>query len=83
MDLIKLLRFPIFFACIALCSAGYSAWKESKVQDELVELSLKGNPAAIGILQKYEKPWKLDERLMNEAIAGNQNAIEALGIQSK
>lgn len=58
------------------------AWKEISINNHLVEQSLQGNPAAIEILIKYEKPWKLDERLINEALAGNANAIKVLGLNS-
>ncbi len=83
MKFFKYLSIPIVLMCFVLCFSGYKAWKETKIQNDLVEYSLKGNSAAIAILQKYEKPWKLDERLVYEAIAGNEGAIKALGVQSK
>jgi hypothetical protein len=56
------------------------AWKESRVNNALVEESLKGNRYAVAILAKYEKPWKLDERIVQGAMQGNPYALEVLKI---
>lgn len=79
---LKYFSVPILLFILALGPASYFAWKEYSINNELIEQSLKGNPIAIDILVKYEKPWKLDERLIREAIAGNENAIKVLGINS-
>lgn len=79
---LKYLSIPILLCCSLLSFAAYMAWKENKMNNDLVENALKGNPYAIGILQKYEKPWKLDERLVYEALNGNKNAVQVLGIAS-
>lgn len=71
---------PLILVVMMLIFSGYMAWKEHSIYNGLVDQSLKGNPIAIEILIKYEKPWKLDERLIQEAMAGNQNAIKVLGI---
>jgi hypothetical protein len=76
----KWLSIPVLLFILALAPVSYMAWKEYSINNELVEHSLKGNPVAIEIMVKYEKPWKLDERLIREAIAGNENAIKVLGI---
>ena len=79
---LKWLTFPIIFFTLVLTFVSYMAWKEYSINNELIEQSLKGNPVAIEILIKYEKPWKLDERLVREAITGNENAIKVLGINT-
>jgi hypothetical protein len=63
-----------------LIFAGYMAWRECKINSHLVEESLRGNRNAIAIMAKYEKPWKLDHRLVYGAVEGNPNALEVLKI---
>lgn len=79
-SLFKYLSLPGSILCAILAFTCYMAWKETKIQNDLVESSLKGNPVAIAILIKYEKPWKLDERLLYEALDGNEHAIKVLGL---
>ncbi len=78
----KWVSIPVLLFILALAPMSYMIWKEYSINNELVEQSLNGNPVAIEILVKYEKPWKLDERLIREAIAGNENAIKVLGISA-
>lgn len=82
-DFLKILKwsaFPLVISLLALGFPSYMIWKETSINNHLIEQSLKGNPVAIEILTKYEKPWKLNERLINEALAGNENAIKVLGL---
>lgn len=77
----KFLKFyflPLILSFSLLAFCGYMAWEEYKINNFLVEQSLKGNPIAIEILIKYEKPSKLDHRLIYEAISGNEHAIKVL-----
>ena len=80
--LFKYFSVPVLIFILAFGSAGYFAWKEYSINNELTDQALNGNSIAIQILIKYEKPWKLDERIIREAIAGNENAIKVLGINS-
>jgi hypothetical protein len=45
-----------------------------------VKESLRGNQHAIAILAKYEKPWKLNEQIVQGALKGNPYALEVLKI---
>lgn len=78
----KWVSIPVLLFILALAPMSYIIWKEYSINNERIEQSLKGNPVAIEILVKYEKPWKLDERLIREAIAGNENDIKVLGISA-
>jgi hypothetical protein len=81
-QLLKYLSIPALVFILAITPAIYFAWKEYSISNELTEQAINGNPMAIQILIKYEKPWRLDERLIREAMAGNENAIKVLGIDS-
>ena len=75
---IKFLFFPIFFMVGLLSFASYMAWKECSLKRSLVDKALEGNPYAITILANYEKPWKLNEKILLEALKGNKNALKVL-----
>ena len=77
----KFFTFPIFLIVSVLSFVSYMAWKEFQMNNLLVEQSLSGNPAAIQILIKYKKPWKLDERIVYAAIEGNDYAIRVLDLK--
>lgn len=79
----KFLKFyflPLILSFSLLAFCGYMAWVEYKINNFLIEQSLKGNPIAIEILIKYEKPSKLDRRLIYEALNQNEHAIKVLQI---
>lgn len=63
-----------------LTFACYNAWQEVKINDHIVEYSLNGNHNAVEILRRYEKPWKLDQRIVNAALEGNEFALKVLGL---
>jgi len=60
---------------------GYMAWKEEGRKSSLIGKALEGNRTAIAIMGKYEKPWKLDERILDEALKENPHALQILGIE--
>ncbi len=62
--------------------AGYMAWKEESLKSSLIGKALEGNRTAIAILEKYEKPWKLDERILDEALKDNPHALQILGVDT-
>jgi hypothetical protein len=62
--------------------AGYMAWKEESLKSSLIGKALEGNLTAIAILEKYEKPWKLDERILDEALKDNPHALQILGVDT-
>lgn len=62
--------------------AGYMSWKEESIKSSLIGKALEGNKTAIAILEKYDKPWKLDERILNEALKDNPHALQILGIDT-
>ena len=70
----------MFFAVLSF--AGYMAWKEETIKSSIIEKALKGNHIAIAILEKYEKPWKLDHRILEEALNDNSYALQILGIEA-
>ncbi len=76
----KFFTFPILLVVSILSFLSYMAWSEYTMNNLLVEKSLAGNCAAIQILMKYEKPWKLDRRIVDAAIEGNVNAIKVLNL---
>jgi hypothetical protein len=78
--LFKYFSVPLLIFILALGSATYFAWKEYTISSELTEQALNGNPIAIQILIKYEKPWKLDEKILRAALSDNENAIKILGL---
>ncbi len=61
--------------------ASYMAWQEVSVKNALIGKALEGNHTAIAILGKYEKPWKLETRVLNEALKDNPYALQILGIE--
>lgn len=67
----------IIFAGILIFSS-YMAWKEFKIHNDLIDESLAGNQFAIEILIKHKKPWKLNERLVYQALNGNVHALKVL-----
>ena len=79
---LKFFWFPgiMFFAVLSF--AGYMAWKEETIKNSIIEKALNGNHIAIAILEKYEKPWKLDERILDEAFKDNPHALQILGIKA-
>jgi hypothetical protein len=77
---LKIFSIPVLFFTSLILLCIYFAWSEFKIKNDLVDQSLKGNPVAIEILIKYEKPWKLDTRLIYEAMNGNEHAIKVLGV---
>lgn len=79
-NLLKCISLPILALICILTYASYKAWEEVKINDLVVESSLKGNLHAVEILRKYEKPWKLDQRIVNAALEGNDYALKVLGI---
>ncbi len=78
--ILKYFSFPIVMFAALICFAGYMAWKEFKIKDQLITEAIQGNQNAIAILAHYEKPWKLDERIVLQAISGNKNALQILKI---
>lgn len=79
-NLLKFVSLPILAIVCLFSYACYCAWEEVRINDLIVESSLKGNHNAIEILRKYEKPWKLDQRIVNAALDGNEFALQVLGI---
>ena len=77
---LKFFWFPGMLIFGLISFAGYMAWKECRIDNMLVEESLRGNRHAITILAKYEKPWKLNEQIIRGAISGNPYALEVLKI---
>ena len=78
---LKYFSIPVLIGLGCISFGGYMAWKEFKFNDALVEAALQGNPYAVKILAKYEKPWKLDQRVILEAVKGNQHALKILNIE--
>lgn len=63
--------------------AGYMCWKEEACKNSLIERALKGDQVAVALLEKYEKPWTLDKRILDEALNNNSYALQILGIEPK
>lgn len=80
MKSLKFLSVPLLILIGVLSFSIYMAWKECKVKSTLIEEALQGNQTAIAILGKYEKPWKLDEKVVTEALQNNRYALQILGI---
>lgn len=80
-QILKYYSIPILLFVLAFAPASYFIWKEHSLNSEITNQALAGNPIAIQILTKYEKPWKLDERVVHAAIAGNENAIKILDLK--
>lgn len=79
-NFLKYYWFPMVLIVGSLSFAGYQSWKEFNMKETLVDAALQGNPYAIKILAKYEKPWKLDQRVVLEAINGNQYALQIIDV---
>lgn len=79
---LKFFGFPAIMLIGLISFAGYMAWKEESIKRSLVGKALNGNRTAIAILEKYEKPWKLDERILDEALKDNPHALQILGIEA-
>ncbi|MGA8165022.1 MAG: hypothetical protein WB791_08380 [Waddliaceae bacterium] len=81
----KFFGFPAVMLIGIISFAGYMAWKEESMKSSLIGKALGGNRTAIAILEKYEKPWKLDERIIDEALKDNPHALQILklGTDSK
>lgn len=78
----KFFGFPVVMLIGLLSFAGYMAWKEESIKSSLIGKALGGNRTAIAILEKYEKPWKLDERILDEALKDNPHALQILGVDT-
>lgn len=78
----KFFWFPAVILIGLISFAGYMAWKEESMKSSLIEKALGGNRTAIAILGKYEKPWALDERIIDEALKDNPHALQILGINT-
>lgn len=78
---LKYISIPFIILILCLSPCVYMAWKEIKIQNVLVDQALLGNRCAIHILAKYEKPWRLDEKIVYEAMKGNPYALEILKIK--
>jgi hypothetical protein len=78
---LKFFWFPgiMMIGCISF--AGYMACKEESLKSDLIGKALGGNRTAIAILEKYEKPWKLDERILEGALNDNRYALQILGVE--
>lgn len=81
--LLLFLSFPCLVMIACLSFACYMAYKECRTNSDLVKESLRGNRYAVAILAKYEKPWKLDERIVYGAMQGNPYALKVLDIDEK
>ncbi len=79
---LKFFGFPMVMLIGLISFAGYMAWKEESLKSSLIGKALEGNRTAIAILEKYEKPWKLDERILDEALKDNPHALQILGIDT-
>lgn len=78
---LKYYSIPAVLFMASISFAIYMTCKEEKLRNTVVEQALQGNKYAIEILQKYEKPWKLDQRVVYAAIEGNKYAIDILKIE--
>jgi hypothetical protein len=74
--------FPAVMLIGLISFAGYMVWKEESIKSSLIGKALQGNRTAIAILEKYEKPWKLDERILDEALKDNPHALQILGVDT-
>ena len=80
---LKYYSIPAVLCVVSISFAICMAWREEKLKNAVIEQALQGNKYAIEILQKYEKPWKLDQRVVYAAIEGNKYAIEILKIEKQ
>lgn len=71
---------PLLLMLCPLFFVSYMAWKEESRKTALIEKALEGNHSAIAILAKYDRPWKLDRRIVEEALIDNPYAHQILGI---
>lgn len=79
---LKFFGLPAVMLIGVISFAGYMAWKEESTKSFLIGKALEGNRTAIAIMGKYEKPWKLDERILDEALKENPHALQILGIET-
>ncbi len=79
---LKFFGFPAVMLIGLISFAGYMAWKEESMKSSLIGKALSGNRTAIAILEKYEKPWKLDERIIDEALKDNPHALQILRLDT-
>jgi len=70
----------LFVAAISFC--GYMAWSENQLKNVILNEALQGNKQALALMVKYEKPWKLNDKVVRESLKGNQYALEILKIDS-
>lgn len=73
-----LLLVPLFIS-IGL----YFEWKEIKLKNHIYNEAIGGNRTAISLLKYSRRAWELHEKTVREAIAGNENAQEILGMKEK
>jgi len=78
----KFFGFPVVMLIGLISFAGYMAWKEESMKSSLIGKALGGNRTAIAILEKYEKPWKLDQRIIDEALKDNPHALQILRLDT-
>lgn len=78
----KFFGFPVIMLIGLISFAGYMAWKEESMKSSLIGKALDGNRTAIAILEKYEKPWKLDQRVIDEALKDNPHALRILKLET-
>ena len=63
----------LFFIPIIFYSASayYLYQEQTKKTDFITDMALAGNPTAIAIIRKYDKPYSLEFRVVKQAIQGN------------
>jgi len=57
--------------------------KEEKLKTFIYSEAIDGNKKAIHLLKICSSPWKLDDRIVREALTGNIYAQEVLKIEEK
>lgn len=78
----KFFWFPAVMLIGSISFAGYMTWKEESMKSSLIGKALSGNRTAIAILEKYEKPWKLDQKIIDEALKDNPHALQILKLDT-
>lgn len=71
---------PVLISSSMLVSLLYGSWKEKKVAKDVLNSALKGNPYAVSLLKKHINFGKYDQKLIYEALNGNKNALDILGV---
>lgn len=74
---------PILIFSLSFGFLFYMCWEEIKIKTLIIDSALSGNIYSIEMLNKYEKPWTMNKRIIEEAVDGNENALKILGIESK